>query len=77
VAGVLRSSRAVIDHPDRVDSLGILNTFYAAVPRMRLPELIEVFATAAYENRKFRPLLTAFAPPATSSLACNFLQTGK
>jgi pimeloyl-ACP methyl ester carboxylesterase len=34
-----------IDHPDRVDSLCILNTFYAAVPGMRLPELIEVFAT--------------------------------
>jgi len=34
-------------------------------------------ATAAYENRNFRPLLTAFAPPATSSLACNFLKTGK
>jgi haloalkane dehalogenase len=34
-----------IDHPDRIDSLCILNTFYAAVPGMRLPELIEVFAT--------------------------------
>jgi hypothetical protein len=47
VAGVLRSSRAVIDHPDRVDFLCILNTFYAAVPGMRLPELIEVFARRA------------------------------
>jgi haloalkane dehalogenase len=34
-----------IDHPDRVESLCILNTFYAAAPGMRLPELIELFAT--------------------------------
>jgi haloalkane dehalogenase len=35
----------VIDHPDRVASLCILNTFYAASPTLRLPELIELFAT--------------------------------
>ncbi len=34
-----------IDHPDRVSSLCILNTFYAAAPTFRLPELIELFAT--------------------------------
>jgi haloalkane dehalogenase len=34
-----------IDHPDRVASLCILNTFYAAAPTLRLPELIELFAT--------------------------------
>jgi haloalkane dehalogenase len=34
-----------IDHPDRVESLCILNTSYAAAPGMRLPELIELFAT--------------------------------
>jgi len=35
-----------IEHPDRVHSLCILNTFYAATPTIRLPELIELFATA-------------------------------
>jgi haloalkane dehalogenase len=34
-----------IEHPDRVDSMCILNTFYAAAPAIRLPELIELFAT--------------------------------
>jgi pimeloyl-ACP methyl ester carboxylesterase len=34
-----------IDHPDRVTSLCLLNTFYAAAPTIRLPELIELFAT--------------------------------
>jgi haloalkane dehalogenase len=34
-----------IDHPDSVASLCILNTFYAAAPTLRLPELIELFAT--------------------------------
>jgi haloalkane dehalogenase len=34
-----------IDHPDRVASLCILNTFYAATSSLRLPELIELFAT--------------------------------
>jgi pimeloyl-ACP methyl ester carboxylesterase len=34
-----------IDHPDRVASLCMLNTFYAAAPTIRLPELIELFAT--------------------------------
>lgn len=34
-----------IDHPDRVASLCILNTFYAIAPTLRLPELIELFAT--------------------------------
>src|SRR5271156_2830241 len=34
-----------IDHPNRVASLCILNTFYAAAPTIRLPELIELFAT--------------------------------
>jgi haloalkane dehalogenase len=34
-----------IDHPDRVTSLCLLNTFYAAAPTIRLPELIELFAS--------------------------------
>src|SRR5271155_2884170 len=33
-----------IDHADRVSSLCLLNTFYAAAPTIRLPELIELFA---------------------------------
>jgi haloalkane dehalogenase len=33
-----------IDHPDRVTSLCLLNSFYAAAPTIRLPELIELFA---------------------------------
>ena len=33
-----------IDHPNCVASLCLLNTFYAAVPTIRLPELIELFA---------------------------------
>jgi haloalkane dehalogenase len=33
-----------IDHSDRVSSLCLLNTFYAATPAIRLPELIELFA---------------------------------
>jgi pimeloyl-ACP methyl ester carboxylesterase len=33
-----------IDHLDRVTSLCLLNTFYAAAPTIRLPELIELFA---------------------------------
>jgi haloalkane dehalogenase len=34
-----------LDHPYRVASLCLLNTFYAAAPTIRLPELIELFAT--------------------------------
>jgi pimeloyl-ACP methyl ester carboxylesterase len=34
-----------IAHPDRVAALCLLNTFYAAAPAARLPELIELFAT--------------------------------
>ncbi len=41
-----------IERPDRVASLCILNTFYGAVPGIRLPELVELFAT---------PSLKAFA----------------
>jgi haloalkane dehalogenase len=33
-----------IDHLDSVTSLCLLNTFYAAAPTIRLPELIELFA---------------------------------
>jgi haloalkane dehalogenase len=33
-----------IDHPDRIRFLCLLNTFYAAAPTIRLPELIELFA---------------------------------
>jgi haloalkane dehalogenase len=33
-----------IDHPDRIASLCLLNTFYAAAPTISLPELIELFA---------------------------------
>jgi len=34
-----------LDHPDRVSSMCLLNTFYGAAPTIRLPELIEIFAT--------------------------------
>jgi haloalkane dehalogenase len=34
-----------IEHPDRVASLCILNTFYHAAPGIRIPELVELFAT--------------------------------
>jgi len=34
-----------IDYPDRVASVCVLNTFYAVAPTLRLPELIELFAT--------------------------------
>ncbi len=34
-----------IEHPHRVASLCILNTFYGAAPGIRLPELVELFAT--------------------------------
>ena len=34
-----------IEHPDRVDSLVILNSAYAEAPTGRWPELIELFAT--------------------------------
>jgi haloalkane dehalogenase len=34
-----------LDHPYRVASLCLLNTLYAAAPTIRLPELIELFAT--------------------------------
>ncbi|MEJ1977949.1 MAG: alpha/beta hydrolase [Acetobacteraceae bacterium] len=34
-----------IDHPDRVTALCMLNSFYAAAPTIRLPELIELFAS--------------------------------
>jgi haloalkane dehalogenase len=33
-----------LDHPDRVASLCMLNSFYAAAPTIRLPELIDLFA---------------------------------
>jgi pimeloyl-ACP methyl ester carboxylesterase len=45
-----------IDHPDRVASLCVLNTFYAATPTLRLPELIELFATPS-----LKALATAMA----------------
>ena len=33
-----------IEQPDRVASLCILNTFYAATPAIRLPEMVQLFA---------------------------------
>jgi haloalkane dehalogenase len=33
-----------LDHPDRVSSLIILNTFFSAAPALQLPELIALFA---------------------------------
>jgi haloalkane dehalogenase len=47
-----------IDHPDRITSLCLLNTFYAATPTIRLPELIELFAN---------PSLKALAEAITQS----------
>jgi pimeloyl-ACP methyl ester carboxylesterase len=44
-AGGPAAINLAIDHPDRVTSLCLLNTFYAAAPTIRLPELIELFAT--------------------------------
>lgn len=34
-----------IDHPDRLAALYILNAVYGAVPNMRIPELVALFAT--------------------------------
>ena len=34
-----------IEHPDRVQSVCILNSFYAEAPTVKYPELIELFAT--------------------------------
>jgi haloalkane dehalogenase len=45
-----------IEHPDRVASMCILNTFYGAAPAIRLPELIELFATPS-----LKALATAMA----------------
>jgi pimeloyl-ACP methyl ester carboxylesterase len=45
-----------IEHPDRVASMCILNTFYGATPAIRLPELIELFATPS-----LKALATAMA----------------
>jgi haloalkane dehalogenase len=39
-----------IDHPDRVSSFCLFNTFYAAAPTIRLPELIELFATPSLKG---------------------------
>ncbi len=36
-----------LDHPNRVSSLCVLNTFYAVAPTLQLPELIALFATPA------------------------------
>jgi haloalkane dehalogenase len=44
-AGGCAAINFAIDHPDRVVSMCLLNTFYGAAPTMRLPELIELFAT--------------------------------
>jgi haloalkane dehalogenase len=44
-AGGCAAINFCIDFPDRVASLCLLNTFYAAAPTIRLPELIELFAT--------------------------------
>jgi len=36
-----------LDHPERVAGLALLNTFYAAAPTLRFPELIALFAEPA------------------------------
>jgi haloalkane dehalogenase len=43
-AGGTAAINFAIDHPDRVTSLCLLNTFYGAAPTIRLPELVELFA---------------------------------
>jgi haloalkane dehalogenase len=45
-AGGCAAINFTLDHPERVASLCLLNTFYSAAPTLRLPELIELFATA-------------------------------
>lgn len=39
-----------IDNPGRVDSMCILNSFYAEAPAIRYPELIELFATTSLKT---------------------------
>lgn len=46
-AGGCAAINFTLDHPSRVASLCLLNTFYSAAPTLRLPELIELFATAS------------------------------
>lgn len=36
-----------LEYPSRVDSVCVLNSFYAAAPTLKLPELIELFATSS------------------------------
>jgi pimeloyl-ACP methyl ester carboxylesterase len=44
-----------LEHPDRVAELHILNSIYAWTPAIRIPELIEIFATPSLQK-----LATAF-----------------
>jgi haloalkane dehalogenase len=44
-----------IDHPTRTSSLVLINTFYADVPKVGFPEVIELFSDAPLKN-----LATAF-----------------
>lgn len=39
-----------LDHQDRVAALALLNTYYDAAPTLRFPELINLFADAAYSE---------------------------
>jgi haloalkane dehalogenase len=49
-AGGTAAINFTLEHLDRVASLCLLNTFYAASPAIRLPELIELFATASLKE---------------------------
>ncbi len=49
-AGGTAAINFTLDHSDRVASLCLLNTFYSASPAIRLPELIELFATASLKE---------------------------
>lgn len=43
-AGGTAAINFTLAHPDKVLALCLLNTFYAATPNLRIPELIELFA---------------------------------
>jgi haloalkane dehalogenase len=49
-AGGCAAINFTLDHPDRVEWLCLLNTFYSAAPTIHLPELIELFATASLKS---------------------------
>jgi haloalkane dehalogenase len=53
-----------LDHPERVASLVLLNTYYADTPTLRFPEFIRLFADPTYAS-----LMQAFIQDLESTLA--------